>query len=203
MLCQYCLIWLNRSWLAVTDRNPPHHVLPDRLKEKLDKHAVQKLCESRWPSWAVNWHMRTLSNTTYTPPLEQCRLSFGVGYVGPWFKCRSMFFGLYHTDRATVKFYPAVIFVVFVVQMRANALCTRFYSNPAPVIRFMQFHYCTVSNPGTGADDAFVSKHWPSRNATWPSRTRPSIAAGARQFQICFPSCLFTYSFLCTKSCVI
>ena len=30
-----------------------------------------------------------------------------------------------------------------------------FYSNPAPVIRAMQFHYCTVSNPGTGADDAF------------------------------------------------
>ena len=29
------------------------------------------------------------------------------------------------------------------------------YNNPAPVIRAMQFHYCTVSNPGTGADDAF------------------------------------------------
>ena len=25
--------------------------------------------------------------------------------------------------------------------------------NPAPVIRFTQFHYCTVSNPGTGADE--------------------------------------------------
>ena len=33
-----------------------------------------------------------------------------------------------------------------------------FYGNPAPVIRSMQFHYCTVSNPGTGADDAFVLK---------------------------------------------
>ncbi len=31
----------------------------------------------------------------------------------------------------------------------------KFYNNPAPVIRSMQFHYCTVSNPGTGADDAF------------------------------------------------
>ena len=30
--------------------------------------------------------------------------------------------------------------------------------NSAPVIRFVQFHYCTVSNPGTGADDAFVLK---------------------------------------------
>ena len=30
----------------------------------------------------------------------------------------------------------------------------KFYNNPAPVIRSMQFHYCTVSNPGTGADDA-------------------------------------------------
>ena len=32
--------------------------------------------------------------------------------------------------------------------------------NPAPVNRSMQFYYCTVSvsNPGTGADDAFVSK---------------------------------------------
>ena len=33
-----------------------------------------------------------------------------------------------------------------------------FNGNPAPVIRFMQFHYCTVSNPGTRADDAFVLK---------------------------------------------
>ena len=32
-----------------------------------------------------------------------------------------------------------------------------FYNNPAPVIRSMR-HYCTVSNPGTGADDAFVLK---------------------------------------------
>ena len=40
--------------------------------------------------------------------------------------------------------------------MRASALCIRFYNNPAPVNKSMQFHYCTVSNPGTGADDAFV-----------------------------------------------
>ena len=39
-----------------------------------------------------------------------------------------------------------------------QVLFVRFYSNPAPVIRFMQFHYSTVSNPGTGADDAFVLK---------------------------------------------
>ena len=39
-----------------------------------------------------------------------------------------------------------------------SALCTRVNGNPAPIIRFMQFHYCTVSNPGTGADDAFVLK---------------------------------------------
>ena len=37
----------------------------------------------------------------------------------------------------------------------ASALCIRLYNNLAPVIRSMQFHYCTVSNPGTGADDAF------------------------------------------------
>ena len=60
------------------------------------------------------------------------------------------------------------------------------YGNPAPVIRSMQFHYCTVSNPGTGADDAFVLKRCVLRNATWPSHSRPAIAAGARHFQICF-----------------
>ena len=60
-----------------------------------------------------------------------------------------------------------------------------FYSNPAPV-RSMQFHYCTVSNPGTGADDAFVLKRCVLRNATWPSHSRPAIAAGARHFQLCF-----------------
>ena len=35
---------------------------------------------------------------------------------------------------------------------------TRVNGDPAPVIRFMQYHYYTVSNPGTGADDAFVLK---------------------------------------------
>ena len=39
-----------------------------------------------------------------------------------------------------------------------QVLFVRFNGNPAPVIRFMQFHYCTVSNLGTGADDAFVLK---------------------------------------------
>ena len=67
-----------------------------------------------------------------------------------------------------------------------QVLFVRFYNNPAPVIRSMQFHYCTVSNPGTGADDAFVLKRCVLRNATWPSHSRPAIAAGARQFQICF-----------------
>ena len=39
-----------------------------------------------------------------------------------------------------------------------QVLFVRFYSNPASVNRSMQFHYCTISNPGTGADDAFVLK---------------------------------------------
>ena len=37
-----------------------------------------------------------------------------------------------------------------------QVLFVRFNGNPAPVFRSMQFHYCTVSNPGIGADDAFV-----------------------------------------------
>ena len=41
------------------------------------------------------------------------------------------------------------------IYMWASALCIRFNSNPAPGIRSMQFHYCTVSNLGTRADDAF------------------------------------------------
>ena len=44
--------------------------------------------------------------------------------------------------------------------MWASALCIRLYNNPAPVIRSMQFHYCTVSNPGTGADDAIYACEW-------------------------------------------
>ena len=43
-----------------------------------------------------------------------------------------------------------------------------FYNNPAPLNGSMQFHYCTDSNPGTGADDAFVLKRGVWRNATWP-----------------------------------
>ena len=43
-----------------------------------------------------------------------------------------------------------------------------------------------ISNPGTGADDIFVLKRGVWRNATWPSHSRPAIAASARHFQICF-----------------
>ena len=42
--------------------------------------------------------------------------------------------------------------------MCASTLCTRFYGNPAPVIRSTHFYYCTASNPGTGADNAFLLK---------------------------------------------
>ena len=61
-----------------------------------------------------------------------------------------------------------------------------FYNNPAPLNGSTQFYYCTDSNPGTGADDAFVLKRGVWRNATWPSHSRPAIAASARHFQICF-----------------
>ena len=70
--------------------------------------------------------------------------------------------------------------------MWASALCTRFYNNPALLNGSMQFHYCTDSNPGTGAEDAFVLKRGVWRNATWPSHSRPAIATSARHFQICF-----------------
>ena len=40
--------------------------------------------------------------------------------------------------------------------------------------------------PGTGADDAFVLKCGVWHNATWPSHSRPAIAASVHHFQICF-----------------
>ena len=43
-----------------------------------------------------------------------------------------------------------------VIYLCEQVLFVRFYNNPAPVNGSTQFHYCTVSNPGTGADDAFV-----------------------------------------------
>ena len=70
--------------------------------------------------------------------------------------------------------------------MSASALCICFCINPAPLNGSTQFHYCTDSNPGTGADDAFVLKPGVWRNATWPLHSRPAIAASARHFQICF-----------------
>ena len=48
------------------------------------------------------------------------------------------------------------------------------------------FIYRTISNPGNGADNAFVLKRDMWRNATWPSRSRPAIATNARHFQIRF-----------------
>ena len=53
------------------------------------------------------------------------------------------------------------------------------------------FIYCTISNPGTGADDTFVLKCSVWRNATWPSHSQPVIAASARHFQICFSPLTF------------
>ena len=49
-------------------------------------------------------------------------------------------------------------YVYWVCVSTGCVLFVRLYNNPAPVIRSTQFHYCTVSNPGTGADDAFVLK---------------------------------------------
>ena len=75
-----------------------------------------------------------------------------------------------------------------------------FYNNPAPLNGSTQFHHCTDSNPGTGADDAFVLKRGVWRNATWPSHSRPAIAAEVRAiFKSVFSlniltACLFTYS---------
>ena len=72
------------------------------------------------------------------------------------------------------------------ITMWASALCICFYINPALLNGSTQFLYCTISNPGTGADDAFVLKRGVWRNATWPLHSRPAIAASARHFQICF-----------------
>ena len=53
---------------------------------------------------------------------------------------------------------PKIIICLPLLLMWTSALYIRFNGNPDLVIRFIQFHYCTVSNPGTGADDAFVLK---------------------------------------------
>ena len=72
------------------------------------------------------------------------------------------------------------------VYMWASALCIRSTIIPPRLTDPQHFHYCTDSNPGTGADDAFVLKRGVWRNATRPSHSRPAIAASARHFQICF-----------------
>ena len=74
-----------------------------------------------------------------------------------------------------------------------------FYNNPVPLNGSTQFHYCTDSNLGTGADDAFVLMRGVWHNATLISHSRLAIAASARHFQMFFSpniltACLFTYS---------
>ena len=105
---------------------------------------------------------------------------------------------------AAVVFFPAVstsfwsflshthalLFYIYIIYVSKCSLYT-FYNNPAPLNGSTQFHYCTDSNPGTGADDAFVLKRGLWRNATWPSHSRPAIAASARHFQICFSPLTF------------
>ena len=72
------------------------------------------------------------------------------------------------------------------ILMWASALCIHSTIIPSQLTDPQQFHYCTDSNPGIGADDAFVLKLGVWRNATWPSHSRPAIAASPRHFQICF-----------------
>ena len=48
------------------------------------------------------------------------------------------------------------------------------------------------SDGGPGfLDPGFVLKRGVWRNATWPSHSRPAIAASARLFQICFSPLTF------------
>ena len=74
----------------------------------------------------------------------------------------------------------------FLTHVWASALCIRSTIIPPLLTDPQQFHYCTDSNPGTGADNAFVLKRGMWRNATRPSHSRPAIAASTRRFQICF-----------------
>ena len=65
-----------------------------------------------------------------------------------------------------------------------------FYNNPTPLNGSMQFHYCTDTVIVTREPEQttlLFGKRGVWRNATWPSHSRPAIAASAaRHFQICF-----------------
>ena len=107
-----------------------------------------------------------------------------------------------HTHTHTYIYIYVCVCVYIYIYMWASALCICFYINPALLNGSTQFHYCTDSNPGTGADDAaFVLKRGVWRNATWPSHSRPAIATSARHFSSnlffslnTLTACLFTYS---------
>ena len=109
------------------------------------------------------------------------RVLIGTPSMGPITgTCISINHGHMHQDK--IKASEQVV----LVWMWARALCIRYTIIPPLLTDLQQFHYCTDSNPGTGADDAFVSKRGVWRNATWPLHSRPAIAASARHFQICF-----------------
>ena len=72
-----------------------------------------------------------------------------------------------------------------------QVLFVRFYNNPAPLNGSMQFHYCTLVTREPEQTTLFVLKRGVWRNATWPSHSRPAIAASARLFQICFSPLTF------------
>ena len=74
-----------------------------------------------------------------------------------------------------------------------QVLFVRFYNNPTPLNGSMQFHYCTlVTREPEQTTLLFWSAACGWRNATWPSHSRPAIAASARRlFQICFSPLTF------------
>ena len=67
---------------------------------------------------------------------------------------------------------PEQFLVICFIYMWASALCIRSTIIRPLLTEPQQFHYCTDSNPGTEADDAFVLTRGVWRNATWPSHSR-------------------------------
>ena len=100
---------------------------------------------------------------------------------------RKMYWMFYQNDEAEGKLLYTETIKLYCIALCEQVLFEYVSTLIPPCLTDQRnFIYCTINNPGTGADDAFVLKRGVWRNATWPLHSRPAIAASARHFQICF-----------------
>ena len=141
---------------------------------------------AHWVMWTKFNTINTITKKCVCACLLCSSLQPGVGYTAMWTYIYVL--SLYKQSVHYIQTHTHTHIYIYICE---QVLFVRFYNNPAPLNGSMQFHYCTLVTREPEQTMLFVLKRGVWRNATWPSHSRPAIAARARLFQICFSPLTF------------